>query len=33
MDVGAVLGGWGRCNRRKRIEFGVSKAEMCDEAN
>lgn len=33
MEVGAVLGGWGRCSRRKRMEFGVNRAEMCDEAN
>lgn len=33
MEVGAVLGGWGRWSRRKRMEFGVSRAEMCDEAN
>lgn len=29
--VGSVLGGWGRCRRRKRVEVGVRKAEMCEE--
>ncbi len=33
VEVGGVLGGWGRWRRRKRVEVGVMKAEMWEEAN
>ena len=31
--MGAVLGGWGRWRSIKRVEFGVRKVEMWEEAN
>jgi len=33
VDWGRVLGGWGRCRRRKRVEVGVRKQDMWVEAN
>ena len=33
VDCGAVLGGCGRCKSMNRVEVGVRKAEMCEEAN
>ena len=33
MDCGAVFGGCGRCNSMNRVEVGVRKAEICEEAN
>ena len=30
--TGSVFGGWGRWSRRKRVEVGVRKAEMWEEA-
>ena len=28
-EIGFVLGGWGRCSRRKRVDVGVRKQEIC----
>lgn len=32
LDCGAVLGGCGRCRSMKRVEVGVRKAEMWEDA-